>query len=363
MIINVQNIYFYNHKASLMKHHLHLLIPIFCCLILSSCTCNRNGQLPKKEKTVEASDIKVDIIEFQKELFACHPEMLENELTALQQKHPTFSNVYFNQVLNLPEAGDKSMQLKVMKEFISKPAMKGLYDSVQYKFSNLDFLKKDLKVLFANYKSYFPEKPTPKVYTCISEFSYSVFTATDSILAISLDKYLGSNYIFYASLFQQYTFMLRTFDQKYISIDCANVLVANLIPPPGDKSTLLDKMIAEGKILYAIHSLLPDKKNYDIIKYTEKNWEWCKKNEPRIWAFFLEENLLYNTRFEEYKYVKDGPNTYGMPSDSPGRVGAWVGLQIVEAYMREYPQTTLKELIAIKDGQKMLTGSKYKPSF
>lgn len=35
--------------------------------------------------------------------------------------------------------------------------MKGLYDTVQYKFNNLDFLKDDLQIAFANYKSYFPE--------------------------------------------------------------------------------------------------------------------------------------------------------------------------------------------------------------
>jgi hypothetical protein len=30
--------------------------------------------------------------------------------------------------------------------------------------------------------------------------------------------------------------------------------------------------------------------------------------------------------------------------------------------MKEKPNTTLKELIAIKDGQKILTDSKYKPN-
>ena len=88
------------------------------------------------------------------------------------------------------------------------------------------------------------------MYTCISEFSYSVFTATDSIIGISLDKYLGPRFKYYPSVFSEYTFMLPTFDQKYMGIDCANVLAANLVPVPGDKSTLLDKMIAEGKILY-----------------------------------------------------------------------------------------------------------------
>ena len=106
---------------------------------------------------------------------------------------------------------------------------------------------------------------------------------------------------------------------------------------------------------------MPDKKENDIIKYDEEHWQWCRKNEPQIWAYFLEQKLLYDTRFEQFKYVKDGPTTYGMPKDSPGKVGAWLGWQIVQAYMNEKPDVTLKQLIGTTDGQKILTDSKYKP--
>ena len=337
-----------------------ILLSIFTLLITFSCTCNRQN-LPKKEKEIKKSEVSVDIIRFEKELFACDPNMLDVDLVKLEKKYPVFYNVFYNQVLNIPDVGDKGTQLNVMQDFITKKAMKGLYDTVQYKFNNLDFLKDDLQIAFANYKSYFPEKPIPKVVTCISEFSYSVFTATDSILAISLDKYLGPKYIYYPAIFQEYTFMIKTFDQKYMAIDCANVLISNIVPVPDDKSTLLDKMVAEGKILYAMKSLLPEKAENDIIKYDNTQWKFCVENETQIWAYFLNDKLLYNTDFEQFKYVKDGPSTYGMPSNSPGKVGAWLGWQIVKAYMKENPNTTLKELIAIKDGQKILTGSKYKP--
>lgn len=339
----------------------------FCILItflifgINSCTCNRTSNLPKKEKEVKKSEINVDIVRFEKELFACDPNNLDVDLALLEKKYPIFYTIFYNQVLNIPAVGDRGAQLNMMQDFITKKAMKGLYDTVQYKLGNLDFLKDDLQIVFANYKSYFPEKPIPKVVTCISEFSYSVFTATDSILAISLDKYLGANYIYYPAIFQETTFMIPTFDKKYMAIDCANVLAANLVTAPDDKSTLLDKMIAEGKILYIIESLLPAKNENDIIKYDDKGWKFCVESEAQIWSYFLNKNLLYDTKFEQFKYVKDGPTTYGMPKESPGRVGAWLGWQIVRAYMNENPNTTLKELIEIKDGQKILTASKYKP--
>lgn len=349
-------------EIAIMKSTINtILFFTFTTLAITSCTCNRTTQLPKKEKEVKTSEIAVSIIRFEKELYACNPNNLEADLAQLQQKYPVFYNVYYNQVLNIPSVGDKGMQLNVMRDFITKKAMKGLYDTVQYKLGNLDFLKDELKTEFTNYKSYFPEKPIPKVFTCISEFSYSVFTATDSILAISLDKYLGPKYVYYPAVFQEFTYMIPTFDRKYMAIDCANVLAANIVPVPDDKSTLLDKMIAEGKILYTIQCLLPDKKPNDIIKYDDKHWKFCVQNEPQIWAYFLDHNLLYDTKFEQFKYVKDGPSTYGMPKESPGRAGAWLGWQIVQAYMKEHPSTTLKQLIALKDGQQLLAASKYKP--
>ncbi len=337
-----------------------LWICIFSCSFLNSCTCNRQHQ-PKKEIQVAKSEVAVDIVRFDKLLFACDPNHLEEDLAKLEKQYPLFYSVYYNNVLNIPSAGDKKMQLQVMYDFIFKKSMKGLYDTVQQRFPDLDFLENDLRIAFANYKSYFPEKPVPKVVTCISEFSYSVFTASDSILGISLDKYLGPRYIYYASVFEETTFMLPTFDKKYMSIDCANVLAANIVPPPDDKSTLLDKMIAEGKILFFIQSMLPDKKENDVIKYSETQWKWCQKNEAQIWSYFLENKLLYDTRFEQFKYVKEGPNTYGMPKESPGKVGAWLGWQIVQTYMNEHPDVTLKQLVSITDGQKILSESKYKP--
>ena len=346
-------------KSEMRKKFICIVITI---LIFSIIACNNNKQqLAKKEKEIKSSEINVDIIRFEQELFACDPDNLDIDLVKLQKKYPTFYNVFYNQVLNVPSVGDKGMQLNLMQEFITKKAMQGLYDTVQFKLGNLDFLKEDLQTAFANYKSYFPEKPVPKVVTCISEFSYSVFTASDSILAISLDKYLGKNYIYYPSVFQESTFMIPTFDKKYMAIDCANVLAANLVPVPDDKSTLLDKMIAEGKILFIIQNFLPDKKENDIIKYNDTQWKFCKENEAQIWSYFLNQDLLYNTKFEQFKYVKDGPTTYGMPKESPGKVGAWLGWQIVNAYMNEKPNTTLRQLIEINDGQNILTDSKYKP--
>ena len=39
----------------------------------------------------------------------------------------------------------------------------------------------------------------------------------------------------------------------------------------------------------------------------------------------------------------------------------WLGWQIISAYMQRYPNTTLPQLLALRDAQKLLEQSKYKP--
>ncbi|HQG37973.1 MAG TPA: hypothetical protein PLK15_02485 [Chitinophagales bacterium] len=104
---------------------------VLAVMLATACTCNRtSNQLPKKEKEVKSSTIQVNIVRFEQDLFACNPNEIEAELAKLQAKYPVFYNVFYNQVLNIPAIGDKQMQLEVMRDFITKKAMKGLNDTV-----------------------------------------------------------------------------------------------------------------------------------------------------------------------------------------------------------------------------------------
>ncbi len=76
----------------------------------------------------------------------------------------------------------------------------------------------------------------------------------------------------------------------------------------------------------------------------------------------IDNNLLYVKETPEImKYMGESPFIQGFPEGSPGRVGHWVGWQIVKAYMEKNPSLTLTELMNEKDAQKILNDSKYKP--
>ena len=65
--------------------------------------------------------------------------------------------------------------------------------------------------------------------------------------------------------------------------------------------------------------------------------------------------------FTYNKYINTSPNSPGMPDQAPGRTANYIGLQIVKAYMKRFPETTIPELLAIQDVQKIMDLSRYKP--
>jgi hypothetical protein len=78
----------------------------------------------------------------------------------------------------------------------------------------------------------------------------------------------------------------------------------------------------------------------------------------------MEENLLFETDYlKMQKYLTDAPFTPGLGEgqSSAPKLGVWTGWQIVKKYMDEHPLTTLQQILALKDAQKILKDSRYKP--
>jgi hypothetical protein len=77
----------------------------------------------------------------------------------------------------------------------------------------------------------------------------------------------------------------------------------------------------------------------------------------------VKEELLYNNEWNKVlRYVNDAPSATGMPAESPGNIGTWMGYEIVKAYAAQHPKLTLTELIYSDiDDAKFLQESKYKP--
>jgi len=157
-------------------------------------------------------------------------------------------------------------------------------------------------------------------------------------------------------------FIIENLNKDQILPMAMRVWAEDMVQMPGADATMLDVIISEGKKLYFAAEMLPDMDESQIIEYRPEQFQWCVENELQIWGFLLENDILYSSKMGEYnRYVNESPTTYGMPPESPGKTGIWIGWQIIKAYMKAHPRTPIDKLLSELDAREILDGSGYKP--
>ena len=245
---------------------------------------------------------------------------------------------------------------------LSNPLLQELHKEVDKKFpKNNAVLQDELASFIQHVKYYYPQAATPKVVTLISEMDYENRAIyADTLAIISLDLYLGKEHRFYVD-FPKY--QREQFEPSQIMPDLASAFSLGKIAPPRDH-TLLSLMVYYGKELYLKDMLLPSVPDYNKIGYSKEQLEWSFANESEMWRYFVENKLFYSTDPKlPTRFINPAPFSkfyLGFDNESPGRLGQWLGWQIVRAYMDNNKNVTLHQLLAT-DAKTIFDNSKYKP--
>ena len=193
----------------------------------------------------------------------------------------------------------------------------------------------------------------------VSGFNRNI-VVTDDILSLSADKYLGTDYLLYQNFFQDYQRKLMVPD-RIVPDYLLGFMMANL-PFIGDEDVLLDRILYEGKLRYILSQLLPNRQVWEFVGYDNEQYEWCVRHQSQIWETIQENHhLITGDYLTTTQYLKEAPHTAFLPVESPGRVGVWLGYQIISAYMKQKPKTGWQELINFTDYPELLKQSKFKP--
>lgn len=336
---------------------------ILLVLISSLWSCQETAQ-EEKLSTINPS-INVPIIRYEKELINLKEIDITEGVSQLRKNYPTFSEVYFRQIMALP-TDDKIIDQEVNR-MVSDSGFYKLYTDVEEIYQDLADVQPEINQTIENYQSLFEVAETPNLYTFISGFVYQCFLFDDvdrDGIGVGLDMFLGSDFP-YAQVdptnagFSAY--LTRSFDKQHLTKKIAEVLVEDQMSPP-NKSDFLSLMILNGKKLYLIDQILSFKSDTIVMEYTADQYEWCQDNELAIWDFFFDADLFYETDLRKFnKLIGPSPTSPGMPPESPGRTANYMGWQIIKAYMNRYPNTTVRQLLEMDDAQKILDDSKFKP--
>lgn len=239
-----------------------------------------------------------------------------------------------------------------------------LYDEVRTNFQDFSGLENDLKRLFQQLKYYYPDYKLPKVYTLISAFGAFGFGndiyVSEDLLVIGLDYFSSDITRYKPAGLPQY--ILQRYNKSHVLPSVALALSTLLNAHDRSDDSLLGEMIFYGKSYTFVNHMLPDISDAFVIGYSESDIELCRKNEKTIWTHFIEEKLLFDqNRTTKQKYVYERPQTPEIADNCPGRVGRWVGWQIVERYL-ENNDLSLSQVMAEENARQILEQSKYKPN-
>jgi gliding motility-associated lipoprotein GldB len=329
------------------------LIVIIATLFFS---CKRN---PLKVD-ISNIDTEVEVVNFGEELLSLGGKDTLEALVDLSNSHPDFFNLYTYRIIKIGGIADEYFP-ELIKTFIKDTLIQDVKTQVDKEFSNHKKLEKELKKAFKYYSYHFPDKELPCIYTYISGFNQSIVTA-ENIIGISLDKYLGRDCEYYQQLSSTPHYKILNMHKDKILSDVAFAWGITEFEEPNTATKLLDNMVQKGKLMYLVDAMLPSMQDSFKIGYTSQQFEWCEMNEPQMWTYLIEKDMLYSSkRMDIVRYINDSPSTSGFPMDSPGRTGVWIGWQIVREYMKKHPEVTLKELMANNNYQQILNLSGYNP--
>jgi len=333
----------------MLRNNCNFLLLIILTLVLTNCKPKKqNGIL---EKIPKESVLNIKIYRYDSVLMNLDVNNLKAEVKHYQPDYMLFLDADLNDTLNLVK----------LYNYISDPVLHEIYDDVNKTYPNLNNLQTQLSKAFTLFHYYFPNKPIPKVYTYLSFLDYdNRIIYLDTVMAIALDMYLGKDYKMYPSV-RIPKYLTARLDSNYIAADAMKTIAESLINFQLPGKTLLEIMINRGKILFFTDIIIPEVADYIKIGYTQQQLEWCEKNETKIWAFLIENNLLYNNDFYKIRpLITEAPSTKGFINSAP-RMVDWIGWQIVKQYMSNNKNIILMDLLKENDAQKILNLSKYKP--
>jgi hypothetical protein len=330
-----------------------LIFPVL--LLFAACTGDNTGRKVSSSDPDSSSFSPVDegfrIRRYEQVLFGQGEAGLEKRLRAVAPAYAVF--------LGTGEIGDE--EVNQLRLFISDPQNKASYESVMQQYPDLGWLEKELERAFSIYEKEIPGGRKPLTYSYVSGYDFHLpVKYADSVLIIALDMYLGQDHEMYKKLGIP-LYLSRRFTRDHILPDVMKEAGMLLIPEKRSTYTLLDAMLEQGKTLYFTDVTTGNTEDQFKIGFTAAQLDWCVKNERNLWQFIIENELLYKTDSRSMSmFMVDGPFTSSFSQESPARTGAWLGWQIVKAYMKKN-NVSLKQLLDNVDSQEILEKSGYKP--
>ncbi|MCM1292638.1 MAG: hypothetical protein NC111_05530 [Bacteroides sp.] len=172
-----------------------------------------------------------------------------------------------------------------------------------------------------------------RIFSIQTPYDQSIIIS-DTIAMVALNHYLGADYEGYNG-FDDYRRALKTPDR--IPYDLAEAMLRIKYPfADVDAPTVASQIAYEGAIVSAVQSLMDDDTAEGALGYNKDQMLWVLENESQVWKRMVSENMVYShDGGVAQRLIMPAPYTSVISRESPGRLGRFVGYEMVRNYLNK----------------------------
>lgn len=300
-----------------------------------------------------ASQGAVHIERFEQVLLNSPSETLADSLASFARRCPT-------PLLRIFPDDEQYMQL--VMGFRSDSVVHMVNDTIVRHLGDLAWLEQSLYEALARAYKLDTAITCSTFVTYISNAGYANRVAADSYsrsMTISIDEYVSPQMQAFG-YFGEPLYIVRQCTPEHIAPDCMSELVRQHIAMPEGEMTLLDYIVAEGKVQYFLHKVFPRVADSTLFRYTDSQMQWMEANEANVWGYFVQNKMLYSHDYGRLRnFIDDAPKTNAFHESAP-RTVEYIGYRMVSRYMKK-SGITFHQLLGETDGHKILYESGYRP--
>ena len=285
-----------------------------------------------------------------------------NSVSALQKmktESPQATKILIEDVLGLGPVNAPDINER-LSDYYKDTILAQIMLDVEGGFKDMSSLEKEFTMAFKRLKKELPDLVVPRIYTQISALNQSVVVG-DSLLGISLDKYLGEEYPIYKKYY--YAYQRKSMNPRRILPDCFTFYLFSQYPFLWESRhrTLFDIIMYRGKIAWVVEKALKaDGSGKVALGYTDKEMDWCDKNALKVWKVMSGRKHLQSTDPMLIRaYTYPDPTPIFKEKNIPTGIGIWIGMQIVGEYMKQHKDVSMAELLECTDYHRILMDTRF----
>ncbi len=326
---------------------------ILAVVLMAGC----NGDAPP-DVDIRSVELDLRIERLDQDLFHTRPDSMAAASLRAYATYGEFYRTYIEDILQGAPLEDPRLPM-VLNRFVLDPDWSSVQEAIDSVLTDMAPQQAGFDGAFKRLKVLFPDSLTPRIIVFNSGFNYGI-VPTDSVLGIGAEWFIGKDHPVVGYLapeaFPRYVKDRMTPEMLVPSAVKGWLLVhytRNV-----DDSDVLTNLVEVGKVMALLDAVLPDTEQAHKFAFGPEQLAWCEANEQAIWKSIVDD-LFSKSAADVGRLLNDGPFTNGLPRESPGHIGEWIGFRMVRAYMNANPKVSFQQLFAMDDARAIL--KHYKP--